>query len=140
VIRAEALLPHESICRTCSGERKVLVSENRYSTTATEPRTYEAVCDRCDGTGIEVNERRENSTLRAVIEACHRQEIIDHLREAERSEIALVATINEKDRTITAQQDHIDALLIENRRYRDAIDKAAAVIVRNARRGMRAVR
>jgi hypothetical protein len=30
--------------------------------------------------------------------------------------------------TIEQQQDHINALLVENRRYREAIDKAARVI------------
>jgi hypothetical protein len=133
MIPREALLSNEDYCKRCGGEGDVPSIDSRVSTVATQPRfTGMIECPAGCANGIVATERRDRHELRAIIESCHRQEIIDHLREAEKVEIALVAQVNERDLTINVQLRLICALSAENKRFRAAIDKAAEVIVRRA--------
>ena len=107
------LLPNESPCPDCNDGRVPVVRPGRDEMLYTG---YREVCPRCDGTSVILSERRDKLT-----------------RPGE--DIALEFTILRNDLArehaiVVQQADHIDKLLAENRRFREAIDKAARVIER----------
>lgn len=130
-----ALLPHEKFCPDCE-DGWVDVVHPRTSSTAEEPflaTGRRERCETCDGTHVVLKEDRRShvrpdgpawtEVKRVSMECSLRGETIARLeREAE----ALRKIIAHDER-------HIDALLAENRRYRDAIHKAARGIERTAR-------
>ena len=113
-----ALLPHESPCPDCEDGR-VPVSYATTSPTAEEPSLSSerfVTCRRCNGTGIVIDERRTvaRDSGSPLVEAFR------HVR----------VDLDRANITVAQLQHHVDALLVENRRYRDAIDKAASVMER----------
>ena len=116
-----ALLPNEAHCPRCGGEGVVPGEEGYVSSWATTPRSIGMVeCPAGCASGVVTNESRDASRPGGEIAA----EFV-RLRNAVAFERAIANSL----------RDEIERLRAENRRYREAIDKAARVIVSLAARG-----
>ena len=112
-----ALNGNERHCPDCGGEGRIeCAGINRVGSTSQmeQPDEWTETCERCDATGVIVDERRE-------FERESGSPLVDAFRVV-RAELALAHA------TIAHQDQQIDALLSENRRLREAVAKAARFI------------
>jgi hypothetical protein len=118
MIHPAALLPHESICPKCKGEKVVECSGIHPRrpvggvSAMEEPDTWTEDCDLCGATGVVLKEGRR-STPRTAMD--------DNLTRL----VNMVSADRDDWRAEAAR------LVAENRRLRDVIDKAASTIERN---------
>ena len=126
--RPAYLLDHEDLCPKCHGEKRVELSGVHPSrpvggvTAMEEPDTWTEECDACQGVGVVINERR----ARKRDEAGELMTRLINRITASRDDWK--AQADARELTLAHQQQHIDQLIAENRRLRDAITKAARLI------------
>ena len=127
-----ALLPNERLCPTCHGEKVLECSgvhpkrPNGGITAMESPDYWTEPCPNpeCDGKGVVLNERRAAPRDAADELVTQLINTITFDRDLWR------AKYEGRGRVVQHQAQQIDQLILENRRYREAIDKAARVIGR----------
>jgi hypothetical protein len=105
----DALLPHETICRECRGQKRIAVYGPASSTGPCE--VWEEDCEGCDGLGVVIDRRaseRSASTIADDFTRLHNSLALTHA-------------------DLVASQDQVDALIKENLQLRAAVDRLRAV-------------
>jgi len=114
--RRTPLLPNEEYCPKCEGDGMVPEFRECTSSVAEEPflaTGSHVECERCEGEGVSIEERRENFDAREAIQqikAGHRAVIIDLLRDAEKLDGQRLARINEQHEQIERLKDEVRRL------------------------------